>query len=63
MDSKFKIIFIAAGMKGVKSEMQSEFPKQYELLPVQMYALRPKKWTGSRESTSRLQAATLKHST
>jgi hypothetical protein len=29
----------------VKSEMQTGFPKQYKLLPVKMYALRPKIWT------------------
>jgi protein N-terminal methyltransferase len=42
MDSKFKEIFNAAGMDVVKSEMQTGFPKQYKLLPVKMYALRPK---------------------
>jgi protein N-terminal methyltransferase len=41
-DSKFKEIFNTAGMDVVKSEMQTGFPKQYKLLPVKMYALRPK---------------------
>lgn len=41
MDSKFKEIFNAAGMDVVRSEMQTGFPKQYKLLPVKMYALRP----------------------
>lgn len=41
-DAKFKEIFEAAGMDVVKSEMQTGFPKQYKLLPVKMYALRPK---------------------
>ncbi|KAJ5362084.1 hypothetical protein N7541_002928 [Penicillium brevicompactum] len=41
-DLKFKEIFQAAGMDIVKSEMQTGFPKQYKLLPVKMYALRPK---------------------
>lgn len=27
------------------SQTQTGFPKQYKLLPVKMYALRPKKWT------------------
>ncbi|KAJ5154428.1 uncharacterized protein N7500_009867 [Penicillium coprophilum] len=40
-DSKFKEIFKAAGMDVVKSEIQTGFPKQYKLLPVKMYALRP----------------------
>lgn len=43
MDSKFKEIFDAAGMDVIKSEMQTGFTKQYKLLPVKMYALRPKK--------------------
>jgi protein N-terminal methyltransferase len=42
-DAKFKEIFEAAGMDLVKSEMQTGFPKQYKLLPVRFYALRPKK--------------------
>ncbi|KAF4769406.1 hypothetical protein HAV15_008763 [Penicillium sp. str.  len=40
-DAKFKKIFEAAGMDLVKSEMQHGFPKQYKLLPVKLYALRP----------------------
>lgn len=41
-DEKFKKIFEAAGMDLIKSEIQTGFPKQYKLLPVKSYALRPK---------------------
>lgn len=41
-DSKFKQIFMAAGMDVIKSEIQTGFPKQFKLLPVKSYALRPK---------------------
>ncbi|KAJ5689654.1 Alpha N-terminal protein methyltransferase 1 [Penicillium macrosclerotiorum] len=41
-DAKFKQIFDAAGMNIIKSEIQTGFPKQFKLLPVKSYALRPK---------------------
>ncbi|KAJ5893852.1 Alpha N-terminal protein methyltransferase 1 [Penicillium taxi] len=41
-DAKFKQIFDAAGMNVIKSEIQTGFPKQFKLLPVKSYALRPK---------------------
>jgi protein N-terminal methyltransferase len=41
-DAKFKTIFNSTGLEVVKSEIQTGFPKQYKLLPVKMYALRPK---------------------
>jgi protein N-terminal methyltransferase len=41
-DAKFKQIFIEAGMEVIKSEIQTGFPKQFKLLPVKSYALRPK---------------------
>ncbi|KAJ5112242.1 Alpha N-terminal protein methyltransferase 1 [Penicillium argentinense] len=41
-DAKFKMIFEAAGMDVIKSEIQTGFPKQFKLLPVKSYALRPK---------------------
>ncbi|KAJ5939455.1 Alpha N-terminal protein methyltransferase 1 [Penicillium verhagenii] len=41
-DEKFKQLFAAAGMKVIKSEIQTGFPKQFKLLPVKSYALRPK---------------------
>ncbi|KAJ5160518.1 Alpha N-terminal protein methyltransferase 1 [Penicillium canariense] len=41
-DAKFKQIFDAAGMDVIKSEIQTGFPKQFKLLPVKSYALRPK---------------------
>jgi protein N-terminal methyltransferase len=41
-DAKFRQIFNAAGMEVVKAELQKGFPKSLQLLPVQMYALRPK---------------------
>lgn len=41
-DAKFKQIFEEAGMEVIKSEIQTGFPKQFKLLPVKSYALRPK---------------------
>lgn len=41
-DAKFKRIFEAAGMEVIKSEIQTGFPKQFKLLPVKSYALRPR---------------------
>ncbi|KAJ5212615.1 Alpha N-terminal protein methyltransferase 1 [Penicillium cinerascens] len=41
-DAKFKHIFDAAGMDVIKSEIQTGFPKNFKLLPVKSYALRPK---------------------
>ncbi|KAJ5587863.1 Alpha N-terminal protein methyltransferase 1 [Penicillium hispanicum] len=41
-DAKFRQIFDAAGMDVIKSEIQTGFPKQFKLLPVKSYALRPK---------------------
>ena len=41
-DAKFRQIFEAAGMDVIKSEVQTGFPKQFKLLPVKSYALRPK---------------------
>lgn len=41
-DAKFRQIFAAAGMDVIKSEIQTGFPKQFKLLPVKSYALRPK---------------------
>lgn len=41
-DSKFKKLFATAGMEIIKSEIQTGFPKQFKLLPVKSYALRPK---------------------
>ncbi|KAJ5369640.1 Alpha N-terminal protein methyltransferase 1 [Penicillium cosmopolitanum] len=41
-DEKFRQIFEAAGMDVIKSEIQTGFPKQFKLLPVKSYALRPK---------------------
>ncbi|KAJ5113055.1 Alpha N-terminal protein methyltransferase 1 [Penicillium angulare] len=40
-DDKFKQLFAAAGMNVIKSEIQTGFPKQFKLLPVKSYALRP----------------------
>ncbi|KAJ5626015.1 Alpha N-terminal protein methyltransferase 1 [Penicillium lagena] len=51
-DSKFKQIFEAAGMDLIKSEIQLGFPKQYKLLPVKSYALRPKLRTSNAPSDS-----------
>lgn len=41
-DAKFKQIFEAAGMDVIKAEIQTGFPKNFKLLPVKSYALRPK---------------------
>ncbi|EPS31790.1 hypothetical protein PDE_06748 [Penicillium oxalicum 114-2] len=41
-DAKFKQIFEEAGMTVIKAEIQTGFPKQFKLLPVKSYALRPK---------------------
>ena len=41
-DTKFKHIFNAASMDVIKSEIQTGFPKQFKLLPVKSFALRPK---------------------
>jgi protein N-terminal methyltransferase len=41
-DAKFKQIFEEAGMEVIKAEIQTGFPKQFKLLPVKSYALRPK---------------------
>ncbi|KAJ5248737.1 Alpha N-terminal protein methyltransferase 1 [Penicillium chermesinum] len=41
-DAKFKQLFAAAGMQILKSEIQTGFPKSFDLLPVKSYALRPK---------------------
>lgn len=41
-DAKFRQIFEAAGMDVIKSEIQTGFPKNFNLLPVKSYALRPK---------------------
>ncbi|KAJ5151875.1 Alpha N-terminal protein methyltransferase 1 [Penicillium capsulatum] len=41
-DAKFKQIFDAAGMDVIKSEIQTGFPRQFKLLPVKSYALRPR---------------------
>ncbi|KNG81512.1 hypothetical protein ANOM_010548 [Aspergillus nomiae NRRL 13137] len=41
-DEKFKEIFKQAGLIVVTSELQLGFPKNFKLLPVRFYALRPK---------------------
>lgn len=41
-DENFREIFKKAGMNLIKSEIQLGFPKNYKLLPVRSYALRPK---------------------
>ena len=41
-DEKFRSIFKEAGMNLMASEIQSGFPKNFKLLPVRFYALRPK---------------------
>ncbi|KAJ5489670.1 Alpha N-terminal protein methyltransferase 1 [Penicillium diatomitis] len=41
-DAKFKLVFEQAGMNVIKSEIQTGFPKNFKLLPVKSYALRPK---------------------
>ncbi|KZZ89079.1 DUF858 domain protein [Ascosphaera apis ARSEF 7405] len=40
-DSKFRSLFEEAGLKLVLSEIQTGFPKSFNLLPVRSYALRP----------------------
>jgi protein N-terminal methyltransferase len=40
-DEKFKKIFKEAGMTVFLSEIQTGFPKNFRLLPVRSYALRP----------------------
>lgn len=41
-DEKFRKIFAEAGMNVITSELQLGFPKNFKLLPVRFYALRPK---------------------
>lgn len=41
-DAKFRKIFEAARMDIIKAEIQTGFPKNFKLLPVKSYALRPK---------------------
>ncbi|KAL4925029.1 N-terminal protein methyltransferase [Aspergillus undulatus] len=41
-NEKFRSIFEAAGMRVIISDMQTGFPKEFKLLPVRFYALRPK---------------------
>ncbi|KAB8239249.1 N-terminal protein methyltransferase [Aspergillus alliaceus] len=41
-DEKFKEIFKQAGLTVITSELQLGFPKNFKLLPVRFYALRPK---------------------
>jgi len=41
-DAKFRCIFEQAGLKIVKTELQTGFPRILGLYPVRMYALRPK---------------------
>ncbi|KAA8648198.1 hypothetical protein EYZ11_000574 [Aspergillus tanneri] len=41
-DEKFRSIFNEAGMTVITSELQLGFPKNFKLLPVRFYALRPK---------------------
>ncbi|KAB8076997.1 alpha-N-methyltransferase NTM1 [Aspergillus leporis] len=41
-DEKFKEIFRLAGLAVITSELQLGFPKNFKLLPVRFYALRPK---------------------
>lgn len=41
-DAKFRQIFDAAGMEIINAELQKGFPKCLQLMPVQMYGLRPK---------------------
>ncbi|KAI5283560.1 Alpha N-terminal protein methyltransferase 1 [Ascosphaera aggregata] len=40
-DSKFRLIFEKAGLKLITSEIQTGFPKSFNLLPVRSYALKP----------------------
>ncbi|KAL4975586.1 alpha-N-methyltransferase NTM1 [Aspergillus desertorum] len=41
-DEKFRALFKESGMSIIASEMQMGIPKNYNLLPVRFYALRPK---------------------
>ncbi|OJJ63536.1 hypothetical protein ASPSYDRAFT_83590 [Aspergillus sydowii CBS 593.65] len=41
-DAKFRSLFEDAGMRVITSEIQTGFPKNFKLLPVRFYALRPK---------------------
>ncbi|KAL4994320.1 alpha-N-methyltransferase NTM1 [Aspergillus recurvatus] len=41
-DEKFRALFKETGMSVIASEMQTGIPKNYNLLPVRFYALRPK---------------------
>ncbi|KAL4988148.1 DUF858 domain protein [Aspergillus falconensis] len=41
-DEKFRALFKEAGMSVIASEVQTGIPKNYNLLPVRFYALRPK---------------------
>ncbi|PWY88935.1 hypothetical protein BO70DRAFT_393452 [Aspergillus heteromorphus CBS 117.55] len=40
-DGKFRKLFAEAGLRVVASELQLGFPKEFKLLPVRFYALRP----------------------
>ena len=42
-DEKFRTIFREAGMELISTELQLGFPKEFKLLPVRFYALRPSK--------------------
>ncbi|KAL3495705.1 DUF858 domain protein [Aspergillus germanicus] len=41
-DEKFRALFKEAGLNVIASELQLGFPKNFKLLPVRFYALRPK---------------------
>ncbi|KAL4903180.1 hypothetical protein BDW74DRAFT_180047 [Aspergillus multicolor] len=41
-DEKFRALFKEAGLSVIASELQTGIPKNYNLLPVRFYALRPK---------------------
>ncbi|KAL4871091.1 hypothetical protein BDV12DRAFT_37649 [Aspergillus spectabilis] len=41
-DEKFRALFRDAGLNVIASELQLGFPKNFKLLPVRFYALRPK---------------------
>ncbi|KAL2837856.1 alpha-N-methyltransferase NTM1 [Aspergillus pseudoustus] len=41
-DGKFRALFKEAGLNVIASELQLGFPKNFKLLPVRFYALRPK---------------------
>lgn len=41
-DAKFRSLFEDAGMRVIASEIQTGFPKNFNLFPVRFYALRPK---------------------